>query len=64
MNKIQNTITPEQVVEAARDPSSPLHAAFAWCLVPGCRCPACQHRLAQARILIRGIVYIAEEDVT
>ena len=43
----QGRITPEMVVDAARDPNSPLHSAFTWDDAQA----AHEHRLAQARVL-------------
>jgi hypothetical protein len=47
----QGRITPEMVVEAARDPNSPLHSAFTWDDAQA----AHEHRLAQARVLLRRV---------
>jgi len=47
----QGRITPEMVVEAARDPNSPLHTAFTWDDAQA----AHEHRLAQARVLLRRV---------
>lgn len=44
-------VTPEQVLAAARNKSSPLHAAFDW----DNKSAAHQYRLDQARILIRSV---------
>lgn len=44
-------LIPEQIVEAARDPASPLHEEFEW----DDSVAAQQHRLNQARTLIRSI---------
>lgn len=44
-------LTPEAVVEAASDPDSPLHSAFTWDDAEA----AHQHRLDQARFLIRRV---------
>jgi len=46
-------VTPDAVVEAAKDEDSPLHAEFEW----NDGAAAHQHRLAQARYLIREITY-------
>ena len=46
-------ITADRVVEAARDPESPLHGEFEWDDSKA----AAQHRLNQARTLIRQVVY-------
>ena len=47
----QGRITPEMVVDAARDPNSPLHSAFEWDDAQA----AHEHRLAQARVLLRRV---------
>ena len=47
----QGRVTPEIVVEAARDPDSPLHSAFTWDDAQA----AHEHRLAQARVLLRRV---------
>ena len=47
----QGRVTPEIVVEAARDPASPLHSAFTWDDAQA----AHEHRLAQARVLLRRV---------
>jgi hypothetical protein len=47
----QGRVTPEMVVEAARDPSSPLHSAFTWDDAQA----AHEHRLTQARVLLRRV---------
>ena len=47
----QGRITPEMVVDAARDPNSPLHSAFTWDDAQA----AHEHRLAQARVLLRRV---------
>lgn len=44
-------ITPDQVVEAARDPASPLHDSFEW----DDTVAAIAHRQDQARTLIRSV---------
>ena len=53
----QGRVTPEIVVEAARDPASPLHSAFTWDDAQA----AHEHRLAQARVLLRRGFGIARE---
>lgn len=53
-------ITPERVVEAARDPKNILHAQFEW----NDRIAAHEHRLATARALIRSIRYVAYDVPT
>lgn len=45
------TVRPDDVVEAAMDPASPLHGYFEWCQEKA----AHAHRLDQARELIRSI---------
>ncbi len=52
--KRRGTITPERVVEAARDPKSPLHSRFCWDDTEA----AHQWRLQQARQLIRVCVSV------
>jgi hypothetical protein len=52
--KRRGTITPERVVEAARDPKSPLHSRFTWENDEA----AHQWRLQQARQLIRVCVSV------
>jgi hypothetical protein len=47
----QGRVTPYDIVDAARDPDSPLHSAFTWDDAEA----AHQHRLDQARYLIRRI---------
>jgi hypothetical protein len=44
-------LTPEQVVSAARDRRSPLHAVFEW----DDKKAAASHRLFQARVLIKSV---------
>lgn len=50
-DKNDGRITPEEVVAAAEDPSSPLHAEFLWDDTAAAK----QHRLNQARALIRSV---------
>jgi hypothetical protein len=47
-------LTPERIVEEARQPSSPLHSYFEW----DDKIAAERHRLNQARILLRTIVIV------
>jgi hypothetical protein len=54
----QGRITPEMVVEAARDQNSPLHSAFIW----DDAAAAEQYRLAQARVLLRRVRVEIETD--
>jgi hypothetical protein len=54
----QGRVTPEMVVEAARDPGSPLHSAFTWDDAQA----AHEHRLAQARVLLRRVRVEIETD--
>ena len=55
------SITPEAVIDDARDPSSPLHACFEW----DDKKAAHQHRLDQARELIRAVpVHVQYEEIT
>lgn len=49
-------ITPEQVVEAARDPKSPIHDRFTWDDTEAAR----KYRLEEARALIRVSVTVVE----
>ena len=51
-------LTPESVVEAARDASSPLHEHFNW----NNESAAHSHRIEQARRLIRSIRVVIVED--
>lgn len=51
-------LTPEQVVEAASDPQSPLHSYFEWDDTEAAR----KYRLVQARELLRFTVQIVAED--
>lgn len=51
-------LTAELVVEAARDPDSPLHSAFTWDDAEAAR----ERRLEQARSLIRSVVILKQED--
>jgi hypothetical protein len=53
-------LVPEAVVADARDPASPLHSLFEWDNAEAAR----QHRLSQARALIRAVVvrYRAEPE--
>lgn len=53
-------LVPEAVVEDARDPASPLHSLFEWDDAEA----AHQHRLSQARAMIRAVVvrYRAEPE--
>lgn len=53
-------LTPEDVVEDAKDPSSPLHGFFEWSNTKA----AHQYRLQQARGLIRSVVavYVSETE--
>lgn len=51
-------LTPKEVVEDARNPNSPLHPHFEW----DDTAAAEQHRLTQARRLIRAVVAIYAED--
>lgn len=44
-------LVPEAVVDAARDPDSPLHSHFTWDDTEAAR----QHRINQARVLIRTV---------
>jgi hypothetical protein len=54
-------LTAEMVVQAARDPSSPLHDFFTW----DDAAAAAAHRIAQARALIRSVrVVFRTETVT
>lgn len=50
-DRYQGLLTPELVVEAARDPTSELHGFFTWDDAEA----AIQHRLAEARSLIRSV---------
>jgi len=52
-------LKPEDVVDAAADPDHPLHSEFEW----NDSAAAAQHRLTQARTLIRSIpvIYVREE---
>ncbi len=52
--KRRGTITPERVVQAAKDPKSPLHSRFTWDNTEA----AHQWRLQQARQLIRVCVSV------
>lgn len=47
------TVTPEAVLDDARDPASPLHTFFEWDDTKA----ADLHRLATARTLVRSVVY-------
>lgn len=49
-------VTPQQVVDDARDPSAPTHGVFEW----DDAAAAGQHRLQQARMLISAIVTVSE----
>lgn len=51
-------VTPPVVVEQARDPENPMHAAFNW----DDAAAAHEHRLQQARTLIRAVVVRYEPD--
>jgi hypothetical protein len=51
LRESHGTLTPDSVLEAARDEDSPLHHAFEWDDTEAAR----QHRLAQARRLIVSI---------
>lgn len=51
-------LTPEAVVEAAKDPKSALHAAFEWDDSKA----ALQHRLTTAGLLIRSIVVVVTKS--
>ncbi|WP_379069356.1 hypothetical protein ACHMW4_03955 [Mesorhizobium sp. UC22_110] len=55
----QNELTPEDVLEDAKHDNSPLHPYFEW----SDSAAAHQHRLAQARGLIRSVVaiYVSED---
>jgi hypothetical protein len=53
-------LTPDAVVADARDPESPLHEQFEW----NDEKAAGQHRLAQARALIRSVEVIFKTDRT
>lgn len=57
----EGALTPEQVVQAAAHPSSPLHAGFTWDDTEAAR----QHRLSEARRLLRSIEvrYLSREPV-
>ena len=50
--------TPQAVVDAASDPSSPLHDGFEW----DDAAAAAQHRLDQARYLIRMLVIVEDRQ--
>lgn len=52
--KFRGEITPEDVLEDAKNPNSPLHSFFEW----SDSAAAHQHRLQQARGLIRSVVAI------
>lgn len=56
----QNKLTPHIVVEDARPPHSPLHAAFEW----DDRIAGEEYRLYQARNLIRNLRVIVEQSAT
>ena len=51
-------ITPEQVLEDARDPESPLHNYFEWDVETAAR----QYWLDQARTLIRSVKIVTREE--
>lgn len=57
--QFKGEITPEDVLNDARNPNSPLHSFFEW----DDSAAAEQHRLAQARGLIRSVVaiYVSED---
>ncbi len=62
LTRIQNDhgLTPEIVVEAARNPESPLHKGFEW----DDSVAAAQYRLDQARYLLRMIVVVENKNRT
>ena len=51
-------VTPEMVVDDARNPDSPLHAYFEWDV----NLAAARHWLDQARTLIRSVKIVTRED--
>jgi len=53
-------LTPEAVIEAAKDPESPLHGEFTWDDAEA----AHKYRLVQARALIRGAVMVVKTGET
>lgn len=56
--RLKGELTPEDVLEDASNPNSPLHSFFEWDDTEAAR----QHRLKQARGLIRAVVAIYVRD--